>query len=126
MSGGLIDIEYDMRLAETLTAAQGDDHKGEWIKPFYGQVSKLGGESMLDVQARMVDFWKSLEFASGQDYTICSHGDPLHLLYRYLVRDNRLLSADDEQDETYQSKGSIRPLIVRSVTDYEVQDFFRP
>jgi broad specificity phosphatase PhoE len=127
MGGGSVEIIYDLRLAETLTVAQGEDFKGQWVEPFYGRVDKLGGESMLDVQARMVDFWKSLDFESGQNYAICSHGDPLHLLYRYLTHDKRLLLPDDEKDGgKYQSKGSIRPVTARSATDYEIQDFFRP
>lgn len=126
LSGGSVEVVYDLRLAETLTAVQGDEFKGEWIKPFYGQVDTLGGESMLDVQARMVDFWKSLDFDSGESYVVCSHGDPLQLLHLYLSRDKSLLSPETESDKKYQSKGSIRPIIARSATDYDMQDFFRP
>ncbi len=126
MSGGSIEIVYDLRLAETLTAAQGDDFGGEWVRPFYGQVETLGGESMLDVQARMADFWKSLGFAGSQNYVVCSHGDPLQLLHRYLIGDKHLLSPETEKDKRYQSKGSVRPIIARSATDYDIQDFFRP
>ncbi len=126
LSGGKLEIVYDLRLAETLTAVQGDDFTGEWIQSFYSHVDKLGGESMPDVQARMVDFWKSLDFESGQNYVVCSHGDPLQLLYNYLLGDKSLLTTATEHAKSYQPKGSIRPIIARSPTDYDVQAFLVP
>jgi len=126
MSDGSIDIVYDLRLAETLTVAQGGEFKGGWVETFYSQVDKLGGESMLDVQARMIDFWNSLDFESGKNYVVCSHGDPLHLLHLYLTGDKRLLTPESEEGGEYQGKGSIRPVVVRSAADYDIQVFFRP
>jgi broad specificity phosphatase PhoE len=126
LSDGSIEIVYDLRLAETLTIAQGEDFKGEWIRPSYNRVDKLGGESMQDVQVRMADFWLSLDFTSGQNFVVCSHGDPLQLLYNYLVGDPSLLSPETEKDKKYQSKGSVRPIIIRSTSNYEVQPFLVP
>jgi len=126
LSDGSLEIEYDLRLAETLTVAQGDDFKGQWIKPFYEQVDKLGGESMLDVQNRMIDFWKSLDFASDKNYVVCTHGDPLQLLHYYMVGNKQLLTEETENDKNYQPKGSVHPVVVRSATDFDIEDFFLP
>jgi hypothetical protein len=78
------------------------------------------------VQARMADFWKSLHFESGKNYVVCSHGDPLQLLMLHLKGDKSLLGPETEHDKKYQSKGSIRPIVARSASDYDIQNFFMP
>lgn len=126
LSDNSIEVVYDLRLAETLTVAQGEEFEGKWIEPFYNRVEKLGGESMLDVQARMIDFWEHLDFASGKNYVACSHGDPLQLLHLYMTGSKSLLTPETENSKNYQSKGSVRPVLASSATDFEIQDFFLP
>lgn len=122
ISNGTIPVTYDVRLAETLTVAQGAPFRGVWIRPFYENVDTLGGESPKDVQNRMVDFWNSLDFASGKNYVICSHGDPLHLFHQYLLHDPNLFDDLDRNDyPNYLPKGGIRPIIATSNTEYTVQ-----
>lgn len=82
IANGKIPIEFDRHLAEVITAYQ-----GYWVENYdlyYTMREALGGELNIDVQNRIVDFWKNTKFESGKNYLICSHGDPLYFLYQYL------------------------------------------
>ena len=51
---------------------------------FYSHQSLLGGEKASDVQKEWLIFWQSLS-GNTDNLIICSHGDPLYMLYAHLV-----------------------------------------
>lgn len=86
VAGGRVPLSYDPRLLEGLSAYQGyrwDADNEPWMH-YYAHQAELGGESVGDIQSRMVDFWSTLA-GDERNLVICSHGDPLYLLYAYLV-----------------------------------------
>lgn len=81
-----IAVTFDKRLLEGFSAYQGfwiNQERPPW-HDFYSHRDELGGESIGDIQSRMVDFWQSLS-AEKNNCVICSHGDPLYALYSYLT-----------------------------------------
>jgi broad specificity phosphatase PhoE len=83
ISSKKIPIEFDKRLVEVLCAYQ-----GYWVENsnlYYWMRESLGGELNIDVQNRMVDFWKSANFEDGKNYIVSSHGDGLYFLHQYLT-----------------------------------------
>jgi len=90
ISDGEIPIHYDQRLLETHSAYQGfwvDNANTDWLD-FFSHRAELGGESLLDVQQRMVNFWRDIVEKETQNCVVCSHGDPLMTLQRYLSGTN--------------------------------------
>lgn len=86
VADGRLELQHDQRILEGFSAYQGfgiSDERPPW-HDFYSHQSVLGGESVADVQARMVDFWQSLS-GNTNNLIICSHGDPLYMLYAHLV-----------------------------------------
>lgn len=95
ISGGTIPVLFDTRILETLSAYQGfwgeNQHVGGYH--FFSHVQNLGGESLSDIKRRVSAFWEESIVTSNENIIICSHGDPLQVLYSYihklpLVNDN--------------------------------------
>lgn len=114
ISQGEIPIEFDKRLLETLSSFQGY-WEIDWMQ-FFNMRSELGGESNKEVQARMVDFFHTTTLLDGNNYIVCSHGDPLYFLYQYLTEQPLLAEEVHEKNpvgpDDYQQKGDIRPIIL--------------
>lgn len=84
VADGEIPVIFDKRLLETHSAYQ-----GFWAKDFgdfFAHIDSLGGETMLEIQSRMINFYEELKKSIGADENviICSHGDPLQTLYAYI------------------------------------------
>ena len=87
VADGKLDLAHDQRILEGFSAYQGYWVGAEtppWVD-YYSHRNELGGESVQDIQSRMVDFWHSLDDVA-DDLIICSHGDPLYTLYAYLQK----------------------------------------
>ena len=99
VANGQIPIVYDPRLLETLSAYQGYWIRDSW-QNFFAHQSELGGEGILDIQKRMVDFYQDLlaKLSKDENIIICSHGDPLQVLYAHLH--HLKLSEDKHLPET--------------------------
>ncbi len=109
------DIKYDPRLLETLSAYQGywGENKHKTGFHFFSHIHQLGGESFSQIQKRVVSFYKEIIEKEPHTCIICSHGDPLYLLYNYLKTEKmnqHSLSTSTPPD--YQPKASIRPIII--------------
>lgn len=120
IAGGTTPIQYDQRLLETFSAYQ-----GYWVEDwthFFSHINEFGGESNADIQQRIVDFYQSTPFVDGQDYVICSHGDPLYFLFQHL--DHQPLLPQDVviPPEDYQPTGSIR-IIRRDTSTTTINPF---
>ena len=82
-----INIEYDQRLLELFSATQGgpmitDTRKlGEYVYK-----NNLGGETLVEIQNRMISCYKDIVKKKENNIIICSHGDPLYLLYLHLYK----------------------------------------
>jgi broad specificity phosphatase PhoE len=123
IAGSIIPIEYDVRLAETLCANQGANEVDNWRKQLYGDALELGGESQIDVQNRMAEFWKTADFQDGKSYIICSHGDPLLFLYQYLTDQDLNNDLNINELGSYQQKASVRIVEYISPDKYTVHDY---
>jgi broad specificity phosphatase PhoE len=98
VSGGTIPIVYDPRLLEIFSAYQGywgQNWDGTGFH-FLSHRNELGGENFADVKARMADFWDELRQKEDGNIIICSHGDPLQILYCYI---HNLPLADEAAQE---------------------------
>jgi broad specificity phosphatase PhoE len=109
-----IPIIYDKRLLETLSAYQGywGENKHNQGYHFFSHTPELGGENLVDLQKRMADFWEELVTNVAENILICSHGDPLQVLYSYihnlpLVEDTAL----EEDIPGWMEKGEFVELI---------------
>ena len=108
-------IVYDQRLLETHSAYQGywfDHNDLDWSH-FFSHRHELGGESYADIQNRAVSVFNELVQSDHQNIVVCSHGDPLYLLYFYLK--HQKVPSENEDFATspdYQPKASVRPIIV--------------
>src|SRR3989338_7931211 len=85
IADGKINIEYDQRLLELLSATQGSLMITD-IKKLAEHVYKnnLGGETLGDIQSRMISCYQDIVEKKEKNIIVCSHGDPLYLLYLYL------------------------------------------
>lgn len=111
ISDKIIPISYDERLLETLSAYQGFWYTGEKDREyFYGLRKFLGGETYEQVYTRVAAFWDEISKKDGT-FVICSHGDPLFLMYLHSLG---ITCPDDSsikvilQEHTYPLKGSTR------------------
>lgn len=107
-----IPIIYDLRIAETLFAFQGCLKKD--LAHFYEKTENIGGEQHQDIQDRMIDFWNDIKNQEKKNVIICSHGDPLYLLYAHLIgipTPPNISKISKIPDGEYQPKASIRPII---------------
>jgi len=80
-----LDISKEERLRETETGEFDGKSYADWAKFFEGKdeltVSPPGGESMMDVRARVEDFLDGIhEKFEGKNILIVSHGDPLLMM----------------------------------------------
>lgn len=83
VSQGKIPVTFDQRILETLSAYQGywGENKTKDGFNFFSHRSELGGEGLADIQVRMDSFWKDTTKDLQENIIICSHGDPLQVLY---------------------------------------------
>lgn len=81
ISNGKIPVEFDKRLLEVHSAYQGYWVEDAWDH-FWGHLDELGGENMEKVTKRVMDFLDNYAFEDGKNYIICSHGDPVYLIYQ--------------------------------------------
>ena len=87
VADGKNDLIHDQRILEGFSAFQGywaGEQTPPWVD-YYSHRNELGGESVSEIQNRMVDFWHSLNDVA-ENLIICSHGDPLYTLYAYLQK----------------------------------------
>ncbi len=105
-----IPIIYDQRLLEVLSVMQGMKlTEYEKVRDqVYTIADELGGETMIDVQMRMMDFFFEKIRKEPDNIVICSHGDPLHLLYLGLVKKDLPEDPSGFDNDEYPLKGSIR------------------
>lgn len=100
ISGDTLPVTFDRRLLETLSAYQGyqgaNAHSSGYH--FYSHRPELGGESLADIQHRMIEFWESRVPQLTSNIIICSHGDPIQTLYSHLK--NLPLAAEDNLSQT--------------------------
>ena len=109
-----VPIIYDQRLLEVLSVMQGMKlvEYEKVREQVYTIASELGGESMMDVQLRMMDFFFEKIKKEADNILICSHGDPLHLLYLGLVKKDLPEDPSGFDEAEYPLKGSIREVKV--------------
>ena len=103
-------VSFDKRLLEILTVIQGmnmDAYRKDKQMRF-ANVSELGGESMMDIQIRMLDFFYEKMKSEKENIIICSHGDPLYFLYLGLAKRNLPETVDAIDRSEYQKKGTVR------------------
>lgn len=126
ISADKILIEYDKRLLEALVAYQGY-MDGDWAEHAYSHQEELGGESIGDVQQRVVQFYHHLIKASLRQVIVCSHGDPLHFLYLYLCGKQLSNNYSQVGDSTldYQAKASVRLIEVVDNKILKIEEVFR-
>lgn len=117
-----IPIKFDQRLLEVFSAYQGYWYQdtANWSH-FFSHRLKLGGENLAQVQKRMVDFWQELIAKKEERVLVCSHGDPIYVLYLYLK--NKPLIADETKENQlsdYPAKGSITVVKWQNSSHYQV------
>jgi alpha-ribazole phosphatase len=103
-----IPLTCDIRIAETLSAYQGY-WEYDWAH-FYERTKNLGGEMPQDVQNRTIKFWEDIKDEKKDSVIICSHGDPLYLLYAHLAKiaTPNIKEIYEIRDDKYQPKASVR------------------
>jgi broad specificity phosphatase PhoE len=119
LSQSKMKIEFDKRLLEALIPYQGY-MEGNWEFDAYTHQKELGGETIKDVQNRMIDFYNDLIKKPFGKVIVCSHGDPLQFLYIHLLnkeipKDYKILR---NQFPNYQTKASVRLV---EITEDEIQ-----
>lgn len=99
VSDSKIPIVYDKRLLEVMSAYQGywDENWHGTGFHFFSHRDELGGESFEDIRKRMGEFWENVRAKNEGNIIICSHGDPLQILYSYI---NNLPLASETSQET--------------------------
>lgn len=81
-----IPLTFDQRLLETLSAYQGywnGNTYNAW-NHFFGHRDELGGENFVDIKTRVASFWDEITADFHDNIIICSHGDPLQILFSYI------------------------------------------
>lgn len=126
ISNNKIPLEFDKRLLEALVAYQGY-MDGSWAEHAYSHQEELGGETISDVQQRMVNFYHHLIKQDLKQVIVCSHGDPLQFLYLYLSK--KQLTNDYSQigalTTDYQTKASVRLVEVLDGKIVKIEDIFK-
>lgn len=131
ISQGLIPVEYDVRLVETLSAYQGykvtGDLGGDEIwKEYHSHRKELGGEGYMDIYNRAVSFFKEVAAKDEGNIIVSSHDDVLYTIYGFCIN----LPLPNTYDEEFQliythpvsPKGSIRPVVVEDGTSFKPQE----
>lgn len=118
ISGGKITITPDLRLAETFSPYQGF-WELDW-NHFYSHYDDLGGESPQDILKRVMDFWHDVTAKPFQNVVVCSHGDPLYMLFVGLTGAQMpdLKTIYTIPESSYQPKASVRRVTIH---DGEIQ-----
>ncbi|MBI4090395.1 MAG: histidine phosphatase family protein [Candidatus Komeilibacteria bacterium] len=109
-----VPVVFDKRLLEVMHAIQGMnliEYRKDRNKR-YSLVDTLGGESMMDVQVRMLDFFYEAVKRDEGNSIICSHGDGLYFLYLALVGKNLPEKVGTIDRSEYQEKGTVRRIDV--------------
>lgn len=124
ISRGKIAIENDQRILETFSAYQGywggwDGKELVW-DDFFIHRDTVGGEGAEDISQRMTSFFRDLAQKPEKNIIICSHGDPLYLLFLSLI--GKTFSDTDiySEPEGYQPKGSIRLIHWQDEDNFEI------
>jgi 2,3-bisphosphoglycerate-dependent phosphoglycerate mutase len=103
-------VAFDKRLLEIMTAVQGIDYdvykKDRNIR--FSEVDTLGGETMRDVQVRMLDCFYEISRSEKGNVIICSHGDGLFFLYLALVGKEIPDDVREFDSGEYPKKGTVR------------------
>lgn len=83
VSQGKTPVLFDQRILETLSAYQGywGENKTKNGFNFFSHRKELGGEGLADIQVRMLSFWREITKDLQENIIVCSHGDPLQVLY---------------------------------------------
>lgn len=99
ISDGTIPIAYDKHLLETLSAYQGywEPNWDGKAYHFYSHIEELGGESDQDIFHRVSGFWNNIFPSLDGNTIICSHGDPLLMLYSF-IRSFPLPNLNESED----------------------------
>lgn len=117
IADGKIPITFDQRILETLSAYQGywDENRHDNGYHFFSHKSELGGESLTDLRQRMASFWDELvpRLQPDENIIICSHGDPLQVLYGY-IHDLPLVTEGAEEAEIpgWLEKGKFHQIVL--------------
>ena len=130
-----INIEYDQRLLELLSATQGGPMITDTRKlAEYVYKNNLGGETLGDIQSRMISCYQDIVEKKEKNIIICSHGDPLYLLYLHLFKKtakseqelfNLLVTRADGKIK-YPEKGSILQVDIENgevITIHQILEF---
>jgi len=120
IAGGIIPVTYDQRLLESLSGYQGywiagDLSKNENWKDFFGHRDEVGGESIEDIQKRMISFYGEVVKRPENNIIVCSHDDPLFALYKHITGTplkGDMETLEEMPDSGSQPKGSVRELVV--------------
>jgi broad specificity phosphatase PhoE len=93
---------------------------------FFTHRNELGGENFADIQRRVVAFFNDLITTPHHNVVVCSHGDPLYLLFLHLKKlplPNELTVATE--DDGYQPKASIRCLTLQNQDSYTFSELLK-
>lgn len=127
ISKGKIPIKFDQRLLETHSAYQGywfdQGEKLDWFH-FFDHIEDLGGETMKQIQERVLSLWNEIIKRKEQNIIICSHGDVLDALYETLS--NIPLREDSSEFSEYsQTQASIREVVIDDSGEVEIEPMIR-
>lgn len=98
ISQNQIPVIFDKRILETFSAYQGywEDNLHEEGYHFFSHIPELGGENLKDIEVRVSNFWEEILPKTTGNIIICSHGDPLQVLYSHI---HGLPTVDDNEVE---------------------------
>lgn len=98
ISQSKIPVVFDKRILETFSAYQGywGDNLHEEGYHFFSHIPELGGENLKDIETRVSSFWNEILPQITGNVIICSHGDPLQVLYSHI---HSLPIVDDNEIE---------------------------
>ncbi|MCD8485141.1 phosphoglycerate mutase family protein [Candidatus Woesebacteria bacterium] len=112
-----VPISNDQRILETLSAYQGywgeNQHADGYH--FFSHIDELGGETLAMLQKRMAEFWDEVILSTTENTILCSHGDPLQVLYSYIQ--NIPLVDDNAPEDTipgWLEKGEFFEVVVEN------------
>lgn len=114
ISDNHLPIEYDKRILETHSSFQGY-WELDW-QHFFSYIDQLGGESPEDIYTRVADFWDTViaSDSNEENVLVCSHGDPLYLLYVYVAKKEipDTIGIYNIPIDEYQPKASVRKIVI--------------
>jgi broad specificity phosphatase PhoE len=113
----IIPITYDKRLLETHSSYQ-----GYWIYDwdhFFDHQEELGGESLRDIQKRMISFFEEIKTKEKGNVIIVSHGDPIYSLLLHLKRQSIPKKRGELSD--YPQTGSITEVQISKYEEISIK-----